>query len=260
MVRIVAETAENAGEALERVISLARGREPRGEWIHFAGGRAYLKAEPLFGRARMRHTLRALLLRRPLPRLAEYGNLLWLRKNGFQAPEPLAAGSLLSRGAPRWQFLVSREVPLAPTLRSFLDAGKEDPAAILDELADEVARMHASRFVHRDLFPRNILIQAPTLERRVVFLDCWRGGARLQLRGPAYDLGCFFLHAHEWLTTETQRSFLERYVAGRTAHGRPIETAALLRSVTAERSALRARLKRSPHRLRGRPLPPEAWL
>ena len=112
---------------------------------------------------------------------------------------------------------------------------------MLDELADEVARMHALHFVHRDLYPRNLLVRGPDRARRIVFLDAWRGGARLQLRGPAYDLGCLFLHLPEWLSVERQQRLFERYLAQRAIQGKPAEAAPLRRALIRERATQRAR-------------------
>lgn len=260
--RLVAANRELASEALERIAPLVRERGTHGEWIDFAGGRAWFKAEPLRGRARIRHALRRTLLRRPLPRLAEYENLRWLRERLFQAPRPLAAGTACTSGSARWQFLLTREVNETSTLGHYLGEGAEDPTEVLDELAGEVARMHALHFIHRDLYPRNLLVKVKdaSCARRIFFLDAWRGGARLQLRGAAYDLGCFFLHAPEWLSPRRQRRFFERYLEHRAVQGKPARAAPLRRAVIAERAAQFARLARKPPLRRGRPLPPERWM
>jgi len=258
---LVAPTRELAAEALERIAPLVRERGTHGEWIDFADGRAWLKAEPLRGRARLRHALRASLLRRPLPRLAEYENLRWLRERLFQAPRPLAVGAACAAWSARWQFLLTREVSETSTLGHYLGEGTEDPTEVLDELAGEVARMHALHFIHRDLYPRNLLVKRKDASpaRRIVFLDAWRGGARLQLRGAAYDLGCFFLHAPEWLSPRRLRRFFEHYLEHRSVQGKPVRPDPLRRAVIAERAAQFARLARKPHLRRGRPLPPERW-
>ena len=257
--RVIAPAVES-GEA---AIHLARARlsapEPRSEAIEFLGEPAWLKSDAFPPRAALRHALRGLLLRRPLPRVAEYGNLRWMRERLFQAAEPLAAGSVSRAGLPRRQFLITRRIADATTLRVFLERGEEDPAAVLGELAAETARLHALRFVHRDLFPRNLLVRGPEAPRRVVFLDAWRGGARFQLRGAAYDLACFFLSAPDLLTQGAQRAFFERYLAQRAVQGRPARAGPLLAAVVRERTALFEQLERAPHRRRGRPLPPRDW-
>jgi tRNA A-37 threonylcarbamoyl transferase component Bud32 len=188
--------------------------------------------------------LRHLLLRRPLPRVSEFANLTWLRGHSFEAPAPLAAGVLFRHGVPRWQFLITREIPAAASLDQLLES--EDPCceAVLLELADEVARLHALGFVHRDLFPRNLLVRAESATRRLVFLDAWRGGPRWQLRGSAYDLAGLLLHLSRWLDSATEATWLERYAEQRAVQGRPVDLAQLTRRVRSERTAFCQRYRR----------------
>lgn len=234
--------------------ALVRTGERRGEALDFDGERAYLKGGPLMGKASLRHGLRAVLLRRSPPRLREAANLRWLGSHDFQAPAPLVAGLLSRRGLPRYQFLLTRWVDGARTLERVLD--EDTPKArrpILEELAREVARMHASGFVHRDLFPRNLLALGPESKRRVFFLDAWAGGPGTGLRGPAYDLACLFLEADRF-EPEEQRTMLETYCAALTAEGQPAP-GRLLTRVARNRQGLLRRLAREPARLRGRPMP-----
>lgn len=234
--------------------ALVRAGERRGEALDFDGQRAYLKAGPLTGKAALRHGLRALLLRRPAPRLQETANLRWLDGHGFQVPQPLVAGLLRRRGLPRYQFLLTRWVDGARTLERVLDEDTpRERRDILDELAREVARMHALGFVHRDLYPRNLLALGPGRAHRVFFLDAWAGGPGTGLRGPAYDLACLFLEADRFEPQE-QRTLLETYCAVRLAEGRPAPGRLLVRLAQSRRGLLR-RLAREPARLRGRPLP-----
>jgi aminoglycoside/choline kinase family phosphotransferase len=83
-------------------------------------------------------------------------------------------------------------------------------------------------------------------------LDAWRGGARLQGRGVAYDLACLLSSLREWLTTEQLDAWLASYSAQRTEHGRPVNPDRLVRRVLKERTALR---KRYIRRGRGGELP-----
>ena len=242
------EPAAVLGEAL------ARAAERRGEALDFDGERAYLKGGPLPGKAALRHGLRAMLLRQPPPRLRETANLRWLDEHNFQVPLPLAAGVLWRAGLPRYQFLLTRWVGQARTLDRVLDEDTpQERRPILDELAREVARMHGLGFVHRDLYPRNLLALDPSATRRVFFLDAWAGGPGAGLRGPAYDLACLFLEADR-LEPQEQRAFLETYCAVRKADGRPVPSR-LLASVARNRRGLLRRLAREPARLRGRPQP-----
>ena len=51
-------------DAAAIALDAARERTSAGRFLAFQGGRAYFKASPLRGRARVRHALRAHLLRR----------------------------------------------------------------------------------------------------------------------------------------------------------------------------------------------------
>lgn len=228
-------------------------------------GRAlFEKHSPLAGRARARHALRRWLLGRPAPRLCEFENLVWLRAHGFAAPRPVLAGALVRRGAARFQFLVTEEVPRARTLREAClerdDAGRETLARALGA---EVGRLHAAGFVHRDLFPRNVLVVPG--DERPLFVDAWRGGARRGLRGPAYDLGALALYALVLFGPRAERALFAAYFEtldrppGRAgARARSAEAHALLRRAARARRGLLARL-------RGRPSPeaplvaPASW-
>jgi hypothetical protein len=246
-------------EAAARLGSrLARENRVVGEFRDFEDERVYLKGGPLATRPAWRHAVRQGLLRVPPPRLAEYLNLSWLTERHFFCPLPLAGGALWRGGRPRYQFLITREVPSAIGMREFLCAAHEPREAVLEELARETARMHALRFVHRDLYPRNLLVVPPVTGRRVVFLDAWRGGERLQSRGPAHDLGCFFLSAAEWLDAAEQARFLDAYAAERAAQARPVH-GGWLDAVVRARSAEWRKLERRPERRRGHDLPPRDW-
>lgn len=237
---------------------LAREGRVVGEFREFGTERVYLKGAPLAPRPALRHALRQLCLRVPPPRLAEYMNLSWMTERHFQCPLPLAGGALWRGGRPRYQFLITREVPHAVGMREFLREPHERRATVLDELARELARLHALRFVHRDLYPRNLLVVPPNAGRSVVFLDAWRGGERLQSRGYAHDLGCFFLSAAEWLDAAEQARFFDVYAAERAAQGRPVAPR-WLTDVAQARAVEWRKLERRPERRRGRELPPRDW-
>ena len=210
------------------------------------------KFGPLRGKARLRHGARGVLLRAPAPRLAEFANLAWLRRNGFGAPRPLAAGAWSRGGLPHFQFLVTEHVE-APTLAE-LGALAGDPrrAPALRELGFELARLHARGFVHRDLFPRNLLVAERGGEPLITFLDAWRGGRGFALRGPAYDLACFFLEAPALFEAREQGLFLGAYLAERVVLGKPVREG-FLAAVARERRAL---VRRTLARIaRGSPVP-----
>lgn len=229
-----------------------------GEFTDFGEERAYWKGGPLATRPAIRHAIRARLLRVPPPRLAEYFQLSWMTERHFRCALPLAGAVLWRGGLPRYQFLATRAVPGARSMDSFLREPSDDRAAVLEELARETARLHALRFVHRDLYPRNLLVAPEEAGRRVVFLDAWRGGERVQTRGAAHDLGCFFLSAADTLSRDEQRRFWADYVDERAAQGRPVR-AGLARRVERARSRERAKLARDPARLRGRAMPSAGW-
>ncbi|QDU66151.1 lipopolysaccharide kinase InaA family protein [Engelhardtia mirabilis] len=240
-------------EALALGAQLARADEHRAEFVPFAGERAYLKASPLRGRASRRHALRAGLLRARVPRMAEYANLTWLRRAGFRAPQPLAAGVLWRGGAPRFQFLLTCAVPASVTLDVALAAAADDERGLLvDELAREVGRLHRLGFVHRDLFPRNLLVVEPVGGRRLVLIDCWAGGRGCQRRGPLYDLACLMLEGADLFTVAEQRRLLDGYLTERRAG---IGLPQLVGGVVRRRDTLVRGLERDPRRLRGKPMP-----
>lgn len=247
---IVSRTEDEGRQAGAVALSAFSRAQRHAGFVDFAGGRAYFKLSALAGKTRLRYALKRGLLRSPLPRLAEFANLGWLREHGFQTPEPLAAGALWRHGLPRFQFLLTREVEGARTLGSFLAETPEggERAAVLDELARTVARMHTLRFLHHDLFPRNVLVTRASpsgRETRVWFLDCWAGGPPPQARGPTYDLACLTLDVERSLTETESARILESYADARNSEDRGFDLDRFRRSVARDRDAL-ARKRASP--------------
>jgi len=258
---VVYRGAPLAGEA---AMMLATSEQAAtGAW-DFGGARVFVKASPLRGASARRHMLRRRLLGRHLPRVREYENLGWLRERVFQVPQPFGAAVLWRHGLPRFQALVTEWVPGIVELDAALGAagtdgtagaaGAEERRALAAELGSEVARMHALGFVHRDLFPRNLLVLPAGPRRRIVFVDAWRAAPHASLRGPAYDLACLFLEGARLWSEEEQQVLLDAYAASRASHGRaaPLN---LLRRARRARQALVRRLERDPARLRGGPAP-----
>ncbi len=204
-------------------------------------GRVWFKWSSLSGRVALRHGLRFVFLRIAPPRVAEFQNLAWLRRHEFHAPQPLIGGAFFSRGLPRFQFLVTRHVPDAhPLHERFRERPQAQRMAIVKKLATEVARLHQARFVHRDLFPRNLLVETSPEGVRIHFLDAWRGGRRRGTRGPHYDLACLLLEGAVLFTAEEERAFFRAYFEQRSTLD-PVET---LKRVVVERRALVRRLER----------------
>jgi aminoglycoside/choline kinase family phosphotransferase len=252
-------TARSAAE-----LALSAAAEPRAvsRPVQLDGMDAWLKASPLRGSASLRYSLRRTLLRLDAPREREYANIEWLRREGFQVPRALAAGTLARRGRIVWQFLLLERLENARPLTECLsNAAPEERAALLDELAREVARMHALRFVHHDLHLRNVLVGAaapPSGARRLWFVDAWRGGPRYALRGPAYDLACLMLHGEGLISPLERERWIELYLEQCRAHGRPADRARLLRVARAHHATLLRQLAREPGRWR-EPRPPARW-
>ena len=242
------ESCRAAAALAERALEAGETRESIDE-VLVLGRRAWWKRGWLRGAARLRHA-------RIAPREREHANLLWLRERLFRTPSPIASGVVRAHGLPCFQFLLTEDVAGATTLESFLGAAvASERDLVLDELAREVARMHALRFLHHDLYPRNVLVGPAATSGRVLFLDAWAGGPAPNLRGPAYDLACLLLRGEETLGAAGRARFLDLYVGEREAQERPVARARLEAAIRRERSALIARLERRPHELRGRALP-----
>ncbi len=245
----LAESEELRAFLLEQ----AQAENTVGLMIEFGGTRGYLKGSALRGKAGWRHALRARLLGRPYPRVAEYTNLQWLRAHNFRAPEPLAAGVLRTSGCAPYQFLMTQELPNARTLDDAIGSSEElERLSILAALGCRVAELHAAGFIHRDLYPRNLLYSSESEE--VIFIDAWRGGARRQLRGHLYDQACLMLHGADWFSVEEQAAYFRAYADTRGWHQKPIELERWLGRIQIERARLAARFTRK--RPEASPLPP----
>ncbi|MCZ6598935.1 MAG: hypothetical protein O7B99_14960 [Planctomycetota bacterium] len=232
-----------------------RGASERGE-LSFGGLGLFFKWSAFRGRARLRHALRSRVLRLPLPRLNEYANLAWLRDHGFGAPRPVLAGAIHRSGMPVFQFLYTEAIEGARTLRDVFESGPESlRAPALRRLGAEVARLHRFGFVHRDLFPRNVLVTGDAVH----FLDAWRGGPGRGLRGPDYDLACLMLHGAELFRPDEQRLLFEGYFAALEKDGAAVRREKRLAAVARERDRLVRRLARRPGRTSTLPPPPPRW-
>jgi tRNA A-37 threonylcarbamoyl transferase component Bud32 len=234
-----------ADALVEHALVCAGAERIAAERMTIEGVDLYFKGTPFPRRARLRHALRSRVLRRPLPRLCEATNLGWLRAHDFGAPEPLAAGALWKGNLPRYQFLATRWEQDGEPLRGVLaSASPAQRDALTTSLARDIARLHALRFVHRDLYPRNLLVGTVAGRYRPIYLDAWRGGARAQLRGATWDLACLFLEGTSLWSLDEQAEFFANYVETRRAHGRAISARRLLADVARERVVLELRARR----------------
>lgn len=201
----------------------------------------FFKGSRLRTRPALRHALRAWTGLADIPRLQEFDNLVWLRRHGFAAPRPLAAGVHRTGGLPRYQFLVTEFLAGHPTLQEWLCSERSGRRlALLDALAVDLARLHALGFVHRDLFLRNLLVAPDAQAPRPIFLDAWRGGPRPGWRGPLHDLACLFLDAPGVLDAAEQVRLLTGYRDARRQAGRPLP-AGWLQRLHSGRAAVHAR-------------------
>lgn len=237
-------------------------RDGRGiERVAFAGTDAWFKREVLFGKARVRWGLKALVFRAKVPRVAEYYHLSWLTERLFQTALPLAAGVFVRAGFPVRQFVITEHVADSTPFEAwFATAASDERGAVLDEIAREAARMHSIGFVHHDLFTRNLLVVPASHLRRVFFLDAWAGGPPPQLRGAAYDIACFLFDADTQFTRVEIERFLALYVEERAAQGRAVRRAEFVARVARERDQLVQRARSRPADRRGRAVPGEIEL
>lgn len=266
----------------------SRGASSSGERLEVGGERFVMKREVMGSSGARRHGLRHALLRLHPPRIAELRFLDWLRERLFHVPTAVVAVTLWRGWQPVRQMLVTRElVGARPLGEAWGTASEGERDAWARELGRELGRMHALRFLHADLYPRNVLVteppspsDSPALDgsglgradlgndpgygRRVAWIDAWAGGPTAWRRGRfatlERDLGAFFSVATDWMEIDHQRSLLEAYVGARSANGRAIENVEGWRCrLASARLAQWKRLRDAPARLRGRPLPPREW-
>ena len=141
----------------------------------------------------------------------EFDNLAWLRAHGFHAPLPVAWGEERSGGWLVRSFLISEGIPQPLALSNFIrDTLPSRPAATRRELIERLAaltrRLHEQRFVHHDLFWRNIILTGESLER-FALIDAHKGRvwpAGAEQRSRAADLAALDAPA-PWFFRRTER-------------------------------------------------------
>lgn len=261
---VLAPHAELARLAVEPALAALLGPPHTSRALELGGRAAWIKASRLSGKAAWRYGLRRTCLRLAPPRVRELENLDWLAERLFRAPQPLAAGYVVRGARMGFQFLLMGRMEDVRSLDSALDVAEpRERAELLDELAREVARLHALRFVHHDLYMRNVLVRPPHVgpgdPRRLCFVDAWRGGPFYPWRGPAFDLGCLMLEGAGLLDEGEQRKFFRLYVAERAVQGRPADGPLLLEAAGRARAAQLEQVRREPHRWRRADQPAPEW-
>lgn len=208
---IDAQQAELLAPALELARTMSRDLAGTSGAAELAGIACWYKHDRWRWKTRLRYALKRLWLQ-PYPRRAERRNLAWLRERCFLAAEPLVVGEHRAAGLVDYGFLVTRRVEAALRFDEFCARhDSEQRQGVIEELAREVARMHVLRFVHRDLFARNILVRQDSIHGRIVFLDCWAGGAGPGWRGRAHDLACLDSDLRQLLSDEERADFSRWY-------------------------------------------------
>lgn len=220
---------------------------------------AWLKGSALKGKTALRHGLR-FRLGLGLPRLREAKNLAWLARHLFVVPKPLVGLVLFRAGLPRGQWLVTQEQQDArPLLEVWDELDSEQEQAALTELAREVARMHALGFTHRDLFLRNLMWRG-TQARKLLLLDCWRGGPGFDLRGASWDVGCLLSDLVDLVGGEQAQRWLTEYLDQRAAQDRPVAKESFIPQALKARRTVIKRLIAQPQRLGSQALPRLDWI
>jgi hypothetical protein len=153
----------------------------------------------------------------------EYENLVRLRDWGLDAPAPVAWGEQRCCGVLVRCFLASEAIPdplpLDRLVREQLPAlpaaaRNQQRRELIESLADAVRRLHSHRFVHCDLYWRNIILTGDR-PRRFALIDahkghCWRGGAGRASR--AHDLASLDAAAPRFFRRTERLRFLLRYL------------------------------------------------
>ncbi len=187
----------------------------------------------------------------PAERLVEFRNLQRLREIGLDAPRPIVYAEERWCGVMQTHLLAIERVRDVVDLEKLL-AERSVPEEKLTELlftvGDVVGRMHAAGFLHRDLFPRNLLIAGePGRDARIWIIDCRKGSWwKVAVYPKTYDLGCFELWAATHAPLAARTAFFAAYV--RAARASSVEE--ILNGAERVRRSLHVRYarKRAVHR------------
>ncbi len=107
-------------------------------------------------------------------------------------------------------FLMLREETNGVDLRRILQNLQEGRRAVLEPLGREIARIHATGFVHRDLYAKHVLVSQEDGEHRFCFLD-WQRAQRLKrvrLTHRALDLATLLASLSAELVDQDDRAAL----------------------------------------------------
>jgi hypothetical protein len=163
---------------------------------------------------------------RPSKAWREYANYAVFEQLGVACAQRVACGE--SRdwlGRLRHAFILTRAIPQTVTLLDFI---RELPplqdtevravrAALTNQLAQMVRRLHEARFFHNDLYWRNILVQHRDGDSpRLWWIDCPRGRfSRRSLachRRRVKDLAALDLEAAKHCSRTERVRFLQEYL------------------------------------------------
>ena len=238
-----------------------------GEFRELGQLSVYAKGGPLGESAGKRHGRALRFLRREPPRRREFTNLAWLRRQGFEAAEPLLAGYVQKGSRLLAQMLITVRVERAGGLRTLLEDGLRDPlrGPALEQLARTAGALHSRGFLHGDLYPRNLLHSGGLGAGdsvRIVLLDAWRGGPNKHpdvLKHAERDLGCLFLHGAQWLDAREQAEFFDAYLDVLSAAGHNPDPDRLRSAVEAGRDREQQRFASDPRRRRDLPVTEPGW-
>jgi len=188
----------------------------------------------------------------------EYENLGRLRSWNLDAPQPVAWGTERRLGWLHRSVLVSEGVPEAIGLDAWFvtrlpglpaSARSAQLRQLLPRLARDVARMHEHRFVHGDLYWRNILLSGESLEH-FHLIDAHHGriwNRWQERRCRASDLAALDAVAPGFVSKTRRLRFLLDYLSQPrlTAEGRALARE-ILRQAAPIREAQQRRLPRKP--------------
>lgn len=187
----------------------------------------------------------------PAERLVEFRNLARLREIGVGAPRPIVYAEERWCGVMLTHLLAIEKVPDAVDLEKVLAARELSEAQLADLLwaaGDMLGRMHAAGFLHRDFFPRNVLLSGPPSPApRLYTIDCRKGSwSPITVYPKTYDIACFDLWAATHAPIAARTAFYSAYAAA----AKPASLEKLLDDAEARRRSLFRRFsrKRAVHR------------